>query len=173
MAKVAGIDQFANVAYLDCTESAANTLTFAQLALANTLMSEKMALVIHRAEWYFGAYSSLNSTGDKITLALTLSDRITDLADLGQPEILFHSACERLDIGAAASGLLVFKPEIRDFNDLPGGGILVPADRLYLGVQGSGAAAAFQVKMRLWYTVKPLATADYWELIEARRVMTT
>ena len=56
---------------------------------------------------------------------------------------------------------------------MPGGGIIVPADRLFIGIASGGAAAAQAASMRLYYTVMELAEVDYWQLIEARRVMTT
>lgn len=166
-------DQFANIAYLSVTESAANTLTFAQLQMATMMMDAKYALIIHRAEWFIGDLASLNSSTDRINIALTLTDRITDIGDQSQPEVLFYQRIARFDLGAAATGNFVDFPKSRDFTNLPGTGILVPADRLYIGIQGAGAAAAMQVNMRLYYTVKELETADYWDLIEARRVMTT
>lgn len=166
-------DKFANIAYLDVTESAANTLTFAQLVMANNLLSEKAAVIIHRMELKVGDLASLNGTGDFFDAALCLSDRITTLSDLSQPEILAFVRFLRHDIGAAATGSILLDPVIRDFTNLPGGGLLVPADRLYIGAKASGAAAAMVATMRLYYTVMPLQVSDYWELIEARRIMTT
>jgi len=166
-------DFFANIAYLEVVESAANTLTFAQLQLATTLMSEKMALIIHRLEYYFVDLASFNSTGDFLQIALTVSNTITSLTDMSQPEILTFNRIARLDLGAAATGRLIMQPYEKDFTSLPGGGILVPADRMYLGIQGSGMAAACTARMRLYYTVKALTKEDFWDLIEARRIMST
>lgn len=164
-------DKFANIAYLTVTESAANTLTFATLNLANNLMDSKYAMIIHRAECFIYP-TQMNGTGDIVSMALTVTDRLTGLG-LIQPEVLFMRELLRTDMGAAASAIITTSPLIADFSELPGGGILVPADRLYIGAQGSGCAAANTVGMRLYYTVMPLDTADYWELIEARRIMTT
>lgn len=167
-------DSFANIAFLTATESAAGTLTFAKIDMASPMMGEKYALVIHRAESIMSnIHSQFNSTADTAYWALTVSDRLTSIQDLSQPEILFMDSLLRADFGAAASGLLVERPILHDFTSLPGGGLLVPADRLSLGVYGSGLAAALTVSMRVYYTVMPLATDQYWELIEARRVMTT
>jgi len=174
MAKASTTDKFANIAFLSVTESAANTLTFSQLQLANNLLSEKAAIIIHRAEFLLIPLVTIfNSSGDNLKIALTLTDRITDIGDLSQPEILFAEKFSRDDLGAAASGLYLRQPFIRDFTELPGGGIIVPADRLYIGAQGNGCAAAAYATMRLYYTVMPLQVTDYWELIEARRIMTT
>jgi len=167
-------DVFANIAYLDATESVAGTLTFAQLAMSSNLIGEKYAIIIHKAEArQHNPYSDFNSSGDVARYALTVTNSITDITDLAQPEILFYADIARVDLGAAASGLFISRPWIRDFMDLPGGGLLVPADRLYLGVQGVGLANVLRMSMRLYYSVKQLSTEDYWELIEARRVMRT
>lgn len=166
-------DQFANIAYLAVSESVAGTLKFARLEMANNLLSEKAALIIHRTEIYLDGPQIMNAALDGVICALTLTDRITAINDLSQPEILMALTLTRYDFGAAATGALEEKPRVRDFSSLPGGGLLVPADRLYLGVQGIGLTGVAAASCRLYYTVKSLDTADYWELIEARRVMTT
>jgi len=167
-------DKFANIAHLQCTEGSAGTLAFAQLAMANTLMSERFAMIIHRADITISnIHSQFNASGDTASYALCLSDRVSNITDLSQPEVLFAGQVTRVDIGTAASGLFYQRPLEMDFSRLPGGGILVPADRLYLGVLGTSLVAALTVAMRIYYTVMPLDTSDYWELIEARRVMTT
>ena len=166
-------DAFANIAYMAVTESAANTLTFAKLEMASNLMTEKAALIIHAAEIYLNYPSLMDTNGDTLGMAITLSDRLTTIGDLSQPEILISFGFGRYDYGAAASGLLVVRPQKMDFTSMPGGGLLVPADRLYIGVKGSGCSAAGSAIARIYYTVKLLETADYWELIEARRIMTT
>jgi hypothetical protein len=166
-------DKFANIAFLSVTESAANTLTFKALAMANNLLSEKAAIIIHRAEWQTNARGYMNSTGDYHEIVLALSDRITAIYDLSQPEILMYNSISRLDLGVAASGLILDGLFARDFTSLPGGGVIVPADRLYIGAQGTGLSAASVTTMRIYYTVLALDVSDYWELIEARRVMTT
>lgn len=167
-------DVFANMAFLGVTESAANTLTFAQLQLANALMSEKVAMVIHRIQVFSSVGpSAFNASGDQQRIAVCLTDRLTDIQDLSQPEILTTITKERWDFGAAASGMVVTTPLDFDFNAMPGGGILVPADRIYVGVQGLSLAVATSAYIRLWYTIMPLSKEDFWDLIEARRIMTT
>jgi len=173
MAVSSKTDKFANIAHLKVVESALNTLTFAKLELANNLLSEKAAIIIHRAEMQTNAQSFMNASGDYWNCAVTVSNAVTDISDLSQPEILFSWTMERLDLGAAASGMIQVSPWARDFTQLPGLGIIVPADRLYIGAAGNGLTTATTTKIRIYYTVMPLAVNDYWELIEARRVMTT
>jgi len=173
MASKISSDKYANIAYLEVTESAANTLTFAQLQMATPMIGDKYAIIIHRAELGFAGWGSFNSSTDQVNMALCLSDRLTDITDLSQAEVLFYQQIIRMDLGAAASGTWVLQPNLRDFANLPGGGLLVPGDRLYAAIVGTGMAAATVMRMRLYYSVLPLQAADYWELVEARRLMTT
>lgn len=167
-------DLFANIAYLEATESAANTLTFSRLQLAGSLMNEKAALIIHRADIQLDPNgTALNGANDFTSMCVSVSDRITDIRDMSQPEILLALWLTRVEFGAAASGILTERPKVLDFSTLPGTGIIVPADNLFVGIESGGAAAALSVKVRLYYTVKPLKTDEYWDLIEARRVMST
>lgn len=167
-------DQFAQIAYMAVTETAADTLTFAQLQLANNLLSEKAAIIIHRVEIFADLSATLLNTGnDSSACALVMSDRVTDITDLSQPEVIFFRRYRRIDFGTAASAIVHEQPDILDFSNLPGTGIIIPADRLYIGSKGNGEGAAATFRFRLWYTVKPLEVADYWDLIEARRVMTS
>jgi hypothetical protein len=166
-------DQYANIAFLKVTESAANTLTWARLQLANTLLTEKTAVLIHRADVQLDHhFTILSANTARITAVVSVSDRITDIRDLSQPEILLQIEYQRID-ATAVSTHVIKQPEILDFSSLPGGGILVPADNLFVGIKGLTAGAAGLVSVRLYYTVKALKTEEYWDLIEARRVMTT
>lgn len=173
-------DEFANIAYLSVAEINPGTLTFARLELATALMTEKQALIIHRAEFILAQGSGLlDADGQFVSAALTLTDRITDIADLSQPEILFYVEKSRRDLSTALGAAITYPdttvevPILRDFSSLPGGGLLVPADRLYIGVNSNHGANAGSVSCRLYYTVMSLAVDQYWELIEARRIMTT
>ena len=57
-------DTFANIAFMQVTESAANTLTFAQLNIANNLMNQKAAIIIHRIDLFMSTITNLNSTAE-------------------------------------------------------------------------------------------------------------
>lgn len=164
---------YANMAYLSITEAVAGTLKFAKLQIAEEFGGPKKAMIIHRLEFLMASVSSLNSSGDGIDTALTLSDKLTDISDLSQPEVIAWAQILRLDIGAAASGMLVQWPVLRDFTELPGGGLIVPANYLYLGVKSTGAAAACGSTMRLYYSPLELKPEDYLQLLEARSILRT
>lgn len=172
MAKIK-TDVYANIAFLRVTESAPNTLTFAQLQMANTLMTEKAALIIHRIDWWVDGMFLTDANGDTAAFGLSLSDRILSLVDPSAPELLAWHQFTMVYTGVPANASIFQQPIMEDFTSLPGGGLLVPADRIYVGVKGGSLTAVSSAICRFFYTVKPLDTSDYWELIEARRIMTT
>jgi hypothetical protein len=172
MAKLKG-EGFANMAYLTVTEAVAGTLKFAKLQVASEFVGPSRAMVIHRMELVFTGLNNLNTSADWIDVALTLSDRVTDISDLSQAEVIVWGQKLRLDIGTAASGLIIENPQLREFENMPGGGLLVPVDFLYLGVKSTGAAGVCGASARIYYSALELDTASYLELLQARRVLTT
>lgn len=166
-------DTYANIAYLSQVESAANTLTFKTLSIAtSSLLDKKFGLLINRCDLEFSAPNIFDTSMDFFQTALTVSDSIADLG-LSRPEVILRQVWRRVDFGAAASGAVVEYPIVRDFSTMPGGGILVPADRLYIGVLGSGCSAAGTGIIRIYYTVVELNSEDYWQLVESRRILST
>jgi hypothetical protein len=74
-------------------------------------------------------------------------------------------------MGVAAAGMFVMNPYTKDFTSLAGGGILVPPNPLYLAVQGNNLVNAQTVYARLFYTHVELKPDEFWELVEARRII--
>lgn len=170
-------DKFANVATITVTESAANTLTWQKLETGFSL-TEKVAWVISRIEWYVtGDLSTLfNAANDRLFLALTVYNGLTTLASAAafrDPTILDMYVLSREDFGAAASGIMFERPFIKDFSNLPGGGLIVPPAPLYMGAQGVSLASASTNMAKIFYNTLNLKTEDYWELVEARRVISS
>jgi hypothetical protein len=168
-------DKFANMATIICIESAANTLTYKKLETSFGTF-EKIAWIIHRIEYFFtNASTAFNGTDDLLYCALMTGNTRNDLLTntiFTDPQVLDLFAMTRWDFGAAGSGFTLTKPTIRDFSQMPSGGLIVPPSPLYGAVQGSGLAAAGSIVMRIYYTIKELATDEYWELVEARRLLT-
>lgn len=169
-------DKFSNIAYLSVTESALNTLTFARLDIATgaLLGEKKFGMIIHRASYGISpaSWAYFNGTVDFLTYALTVSNNLSTLGD-SMPEVVDSGSLMRIDLGVAASGGFHHGPIVHDFSELPGGGLIVPVDRLYLAAVGSGLSAASSVAARLYYTMLELSQADYWDLVEARRIIST
>lgn len=166
------IDKFANIAAVSVTESAAGTATFTKFAFPFSIM-DKMALLISRIEYSFGNIVQLNTSGDYIIAGLTVSNTLTDLSTQSDSQIIDSSKLLRQDIGTAASGQLYSLPVIKDFANLPGGGLLVAPNPLYAGIISSGAGGVTVAWLRMYYTYLELDTDEYWQLVESRRVISS
>lgn len=168
-------DNFANMATITCVESAANTLTYKKLETSFGTF-EKIAWVIHRLEYYlYSTATDFNSAGDALQVALMTGNSRTSIIDTGtftDPQVLDIFSFFRADCGVAASGSLYTRPISHDFTALPSGGLIVPPAPLYGAIQGFGMAGAGTIVIRAYYTIKELATDEYWELVEARRLLT-
>lgn len=165
-----GMDMVANIAAIKVVESAANTQTSAKFAFPFSIM-DKTAIIISRIEYWITDLGALNSTTDSITAALTVAGTVTDITNQADPTIVDTMRVERFDLGAAASGLLWGMPSVKDFANLPGGGLMVAPAPLYGMLQGNGNAAAMTLWLKLFYTYKSLTADQYWELVESRRII--
>jgi len=172
MAKQGGGDQFANLAVITVVETAANTLTFKKLETGISLF-EKVAWVISRVEYdvafgmpYFDAH------GDQIEIALTATDQLTSLA-YANNALIDKLTITRIDTGTPATSIMGIRPWVKDFATLPGGGIIVPPNPLYLAAKGLSLTAAMTAIVRLFYTNLQLSVDQYWELVEARRMISS
>lgn len=166
-------DQYANFAALLVTETAANTYTATKFAFPFSIM-DKMGLLIHRIEYdWFIISAALGAANDRLVAGIVAAATVTDIEDVTDPLIIDSMRVSRYDLGAAASGFYFRQPYVKDFSNLPGGGILVAPNPLYLAVEGQGAAAASACQVRLYYTYMELATDEYWQLVESRRVISS
>ena len=171
MAK-AQMDKFANQAVIACTETAINTLTFKKLETGISLF-EKVAWIIHRVEYFLGPTAPiLANANDAIQWALTTTDQLSSIA-ISNAAVLDILKLEYISLGAAASGLYVSMPIVKDFAQLPSGGLIVPPNPLYLAVQGIVANAVGTVTAKIFYTNLQMSVEDYWELVEARRIISS
>lgn len=173
MANEVKTDQFANQAVIRCTETGANTLTFQKLETGISLF-DKVAWVISRLEYLVSVadFGYFNSTVDSLAFGLSTVNTLTTL-DITNSAIFDYNFITRLDLGTAASGMMLTQPFIKDFSQLAGGGIIVPPTPLYLGVVGAGLSAAATIVCKMYYTNLPLKPEQYWELVEARRMITS
>jgi len=173
MAKGKVIDQYANIACLTVTETAINTMTATKFNFPFSIM-DKMALIINRIEWDFTAWiAALTASADQLRAAITCAAVVTDITNGADPLIVDSFRIIRYDMGAAASGWVRETPYIKDFASLPGGGLLVAPNPLYLMIQGASAAAVGTIMARLFYTYIELETDEYWQLVESRRIISS
>lgn len=163
-------DNYANKFYGKCVESAANTLTFAEINTAINLQS-RVAWIIHRLEWYLAnaTIALVTATGDTIHGALTSSNKMTALG-LDNAGVL--DLFDLTEINASGVGFEQYQyPLVRDFTTMPGGGLIVPPRPLYVAVQGVSLASAATIELRGYYTSIDLADSDYYDLLDAYRIL--
>lgn len=163
-------DQFPQYASLTVSESAANTLTFAQLQTGGILF-DRRAFVIHRIEYNFDAATNIAASADSVIMGLAVSNQLAAISQ-ADPNVIDFMQLRRVDFGTAASGQLYTTPWVRDFTDLPGKGIILPSHPLFGYVQGVSSPAAVTLGIKFYYTIMELSAEDFIELVEAMRVIT-
>lgn len=166
-------DEFANYAIIKVTESAANTLTFQKLETGISI-NDKVAWLLNRVEYFPPAFSNaiFNGDGDGFDFGLSVSNSWSTVS-AQEVTIIDLNTIARRDFGAAAVTIREESPVLKDFSNLPGGGVLVPPVPFYLWAKGSGLASAGALVARIHYTLIQLATDQYWQLVEARRVLSS
>lgn len=163
-------DKFANKLYGACVESAANTLTFKEIQ-TNVDIFSKQAWILHRLEWYLSGtqVDKILQAADWISAALTSSDKLTSL-DLSSPGVI-----DLMELGihslTAVGYQFTQKPFVRDFSNLPGGGLIISPRPLYVAVKGESLASAVTVAVRGYFTALTLTADEYLELVDFYRIV--
>ncbi|GAH41088.1 unnamed protein product [marine sediment metagenome] len=163
-------DKYANQGYVRLVP-ALNALSFEELATFVSVF-EKKAFLINRIEYFIdaGAIRELDEETDAVTYGLSTSDVFVDAA-LGVPQIFDFNQIIAVLQGAGVSSHLVTMPFIKDLSTMPSGGVLVPCRPIFLWMQSSGLAAAGNIAARIFFTVVDLKAEEYWELVEATRLV--
>lgn len=160
-------DAYVNTAFGQVVESAANTLTYSQIQ-TNISLFDKIAWKIERIEWYWGSQHNLVTDADYLQAALTVSNKMTGLS-LDDPAVIDLMEWHVDERGTPANVWHYEIPEIRDFVSLSGGGLLMPANPVFLAVQGTDLTGAQTVSARIRYTMVELKDAEYIELVQNYR----
>lgn len=162
-------DEYANMLEQSLTMSGANTLTFDEIDIGLTLF-DKVAIKIARIEYEAprSVVTSLAANSDRWTVGIAADNNITAL-DYSTRALIDMTEIMVFDFGTPGSGQAMIFPIIRDYSNLPGGGLLVAPKPLYLGLETEGFAAASAVVMRLYFTIVQLKPEEYFELLESRR----
>lgn len=160
------VDKFPNRAFIRVTESGANTLTFGQIQFGVGIF-QGVAAVIHRVEFMplIGTLADIVAGDDQLSLALTNRDDLVSLIPNNQ-SVLMSKRLNAAMIGAVVSLQWMEFPLVIDFTSLPGGGIIIPANPLYLGVEGASLAAAAVVDCTIYLTFRDLTDSEYVELVQ-------
>jgi hypothetical protein len=163
-------DQFANKFYGTVTESAANTLTFGEIK-TNVSVFDKVAWILHRLEWYptKALMDLVLNTADFFEAAITSSDGLTSLGldNAGVIDVLSYGVREASAVGFQYH----VEPVIRDFSNLPGGGLIIAPRPLYLALKGTSLTAAGSINCRGYFTVKAMTADEYLELVDFYRIV--
>lgn len=166
-ARAGRVDIFPNRAMFSVQQSAANALSFTQIRFGMGIF-QGTALIISRILWYLGTgiIDELTAGTDSIQMALTNRDDLASLDPVNM-NVLIQQAVHVADFGTAASGQFVESPIISDFASLPGGGLIYPANPLFIGVDSLGFANAQTLYAIMYYLTKELADAEYVELVQS------
>jgi hypothetical protein len=159
------VDQYANRALETVIMSAANTETFEQVRFGVGIF-QGVALVIHRVEYHptAGTLHEIIANADFFDMALTNRDDLTNLDPTNQNVIVHKGVHVR--VVSAVGVISDHIPLISDFSTLPGGGLIIPANPLYVALDSAGFAAAGTCRFVIYYTFKQLKDADYIELVQ-------
>lgn len=158
-------DIYANRAFAAVTMSAANTITFQQLNFAVGVF-QGVALKLLRVEWHPGSsdIQEIVAAADRLTFALTLRDDLTSLDPTNQSIVCRKSIFLNRDLTAEAN--LFHMPIITDFTTMPEGGLLVPANPIYMAAVTAGFAGAATVRAVLYYIFVQLSDRESIELLQ-------
>ena len=165
-----GSQDFANRALIKVTETAAGEVSHQRLVTGVSLF-ERAAFIIHRIGVFIGRnmYQLIVAQADSITAALSTAE--TSSLDQDNPNIPFLVQFSQDFVGTPASVLQWTAPLWWNFEDLPGGGLLLPATNLFGSVQGDSLASALTISLHLWYTPIQLEPDEYWQLVESTRML--
>ena len=163
-------DQFLS---MTVTMSGIDTITFGQVAIGMSIF-DYAALIISRIEYVVGrtTWAELSVNTDEFQMAITGSNTIGDLGS-NRPEVYDYMIIDAHQVGTPGNYMVFPQPLIHDFSTMKGGGLLVPAQDLYLGLDSLGFAAAGSGLARVYFTVKALGAADFIELVQRLRVLST
>lgn len=166
-------DLFDQFMWLKVVMSAINTLTFGQVTLGMSIF-EYAALIISRIEYSldYTHFAEFGAAPDHVEIAITGSDGLTNL-QMDQPEVYDAVSYSIVVSGAPATIELVQTPIVHDFSTMKGGGLIVPAQNVYIGMNTAGFAAVGSCVARVYYTVKSLQASDFIELVQRLRVLST
>lgn len=164
-------DKFANKFYGAVTESAQGTLTFAEIQ-TNVSVFDKVAWVLHRLEWYISTTILDLLAGDKdyLSMALVSSNKISALG-LDNPAVIDLYNLVMLDYGTPGNNQILEFPMIRDFSQLPGGGVIITPRPLYVALVSDSIATPATAACRGYFTIRQLAADEYLELVDFYRIV--
>lgn len=163
-------EKYVNQAYLSVTESAPATLTYSKLETGVSIY-EKVGWLISRMDYNFSIYDTdFAVKDDSLEYGIAASDQMATIYLINNA-VIDYNVFRRVDYGTAASGFGERQPFTKSFADLPGGGLLIPPNPIYIFAVGNSTPNAITVQARMFYTVVQLKADEFWELVEQRRMI--
>lgn len=165
-ARTGRVDVYPNRAMFSVLMSAANTLTFQQIRFGMGIFAGT-ALIISKIEWFILApIAELIAAADSIRIAMTNRDDLAAI-DADNMNVLVLKVMNMMSSGTPANAALFEQPLVSDYSTLPGGGLIVPANPMFIALTSVGLTTAAEVDAIMYYTTKTLADADYIELVQS------
>jgi len=159
-------DNFANIAAIRVTESAANTLTYAELATGISL-GQGIGMIIDGWDWKVTRASKTtalaNAEGDGADLAMCTSNSLTDLTNFNDRRMILKA-----DTYVQVTGAVTSQQQMSlGWKDTFSPPLIIAAPRLFFAVKGTGLTTALVVDFRLYFRYIDLSVQEYLELAEA------
>lgn len=156
------VDLYVNRAYIEVTMSAANTITFSQIRWAVGTF-EGIAIKVIRILYY----PSLASRREIVAATDSLNMGITGRNDLASLDPTNQGIYDTRNIvGVGANVEHMDNPIESKFDSLPGGGLLLPANPMYLAADSAGFVAAAVVRAIVYYVFVRLSDKESLEVLQ-------
>ncbi len=157
-------DRFANWAGIEVVESAANTITFAEL-LTGVGFNTKKGMLIDQIDYFIpiAVPQLFVADADGVRFGITISTGVSALDDPTDGRTVHSGELFRKDYGTAAVAVFHRMPLVSQF--FPS---LITANiRLYLAVQGVSLASAATIRARIYWRGIDLTDREISELVQA------
>jgi hypothetical protein len=174
-----GTDKFVQVVGRSVSVTAGAVPSNSQIVFGLSIL-DKVGVLIHRVDFDVEVSPPLPAAPvrGKIVFgisAVSMSTQVEVENDNNPAWVVRRTIMEEIDNGGVAVGEArnVWPTLVADFSTLPGGAIITPPSTVFLtgwAITGT-SGVVIVVRSRLYYTITELSTEDYWQLVEARRMI--
>lgn len=155
-------DIYTNRTMARITMSVADTLTFQQVRFAVGL-TQNFALLLNRIKYFPEAafLQALQAATDTLNVALVTREDINDLNPTNLSVIDVHAL-----FGCGANVTPMHNPIESDFNNLPGGGLIIPPNPLFIAIASTGLGVTGVMDVVLEYQYVELTDNQAREVLQ-------
>ena len=161
-------DSYANIMAAEVVESAAGTITFTEM-LTGAGFGSNRGMVIDEIDYFIPQATAtlMDADNDRLHYGLTLSSGVTDLEDSSDTRILHSAGLNIMAIGTAASGVIMFNPQVYQF--FPP--LIHGQPRIFLAIVSGALASAATIRVRIYWRYVDLTPAAILEIAETFAVV--